>query len=166
MFSSVSSKPSHWPNVGEPTPQVHDDVVDRAARAAHELRRAVADLEVHAAHDPVARAGVVVLHHLLGDPELGEHRSAVGLAEEAALVAEDARRDQNRAVQLGRESVPSCSCLQSISDAGGRQPGPLHVVVSASSHGLQHRQTERVRPRTGQDAVQRPVDAAGRRSRC
>ena len=58
--------------------------------AAHELGRAAADLEVHPADDPVRGARVVVLDHLLVDPELGELVAAVGLGEEAALVAEDA----------------------------------------------------------------------------
>ncbi len=50
---------------------------------------------------------MVVLHHLLGDAELGEDVAAVGLAEEAALVAEHLRGDQDRPVQpvVGRRSI-------------------------------------------------------------
>src|SRR5207249_1005574 len=49
-------------------PDVHDDIEDRAPRAAHEL--AHARLKVHSAYDASPRPGVVVLHELGGDAEL------------------------------------------------------------------------------------------------
>ena len=68
-----------------------------APRAADELGHP--RLEVHPAHDPPPRAGVVVLDELVGDPDLGEGGAAVGLLEEAALVAVDDGLDQDRAVE-------------------------------------------------------------------
>ena len=91
MFSSVSSKPSHWPNVGEPRRRstTTSKIAPRPQRTSLAAPRA--DLEVHAAHDAVARARVVVLDQLLRDAELREGAAAVGLDEEPALVAEDVR---------------------------------------------------------------------------
>src|SRR3954451_12333488 len=83
--------------------QVHDDVVDRAARAAHELRGAGADLEMHPANDVRGRARVIVLRHLLGDPEIGVDTAPIALHEEAALVAEHPRLEQYRPVEPGLE---------------------------------------------------------------
>ena len=92
------------PEGRRPAAHVDEDVEDRPAPAAHELRRAAPDGEVHPAHDAAARARVVVLDHLLVDPELHEAAAAVGLAEEAALVAEDVGREQDRALQARVES--------------------------------------------------------------
>jgi hypothetical protein len=82
--------------------QVDRDVENPPARAAHELRQALADLEVHAAQDAACRARVVVLHeaHVLGDPQLGVPLAAVGLTEEPALVAKGDRLDRDEARQL------------------------------------------------------------------
>ena len=44
-------------------------------------------------------------HHLLGDPEVGVDAAAVGLREEAALVAEHARLEQDRPVEPRFESL-------------------------------------------------------------
>src|SRR5207244_8990333 len=92
---------------GRAAAQVHDHVEDRAARTADELGHAAPDLEVHAADDPVARAGVVVLDELLQDPELGVYSAAVALVEEAALVAMDDGLDQHRPLKPGFEPYQS-----------------------------------------------------------
>src|SRR5204862_3236688 len=86
---------------GRALADVDDDVPDGATAAADELRGAVADLEVHASDDAVRRARMVVLDHLLGDAEIRERAAPVGLHEEPALVAEDARREQQRTVKSG-----------------------------------------------------------------
>ena len=96
-LASLSSWPSQAPNVVRARARVDDDVEDRAARAAHELRHP--RLHVQAAHDPAARARVVVLDEVVVDPQLGQHASAVGLQEEAALVAVHDGLEQQRAVQ-------------------------------------------------------------------
>ena len=72
---------------------VDDHVEDRAARAADQLGHPVADVEVHAAHHAAARARLVVLDELVLDPQVREDVAAVGLGEEAALVAVDGGGD-------------------------------------------------------------------------
>ncbi len=92
---------------GRAAAQVDGDVEDSPARAAHELGDAVADVEVHAAQHPARRARVVVLHEplVLGDPDLGVPLAPVGLAEEAPLVAVDARFDDHEAGRGGRTAA-------------------------------------------------------------
>src|SRR5919198_569025 len=95
------------------------DVDDRVAPAADELRRAAVDLEMHAAHDPVARARVVVLDHLLLDPQAHERAAPVGLDEEAALVAEHLGLDEDGSVQPCLEALHRPGTL-----AGARATAP------------------------------------------
>ena len=107
MRSSSSSTPSHWRVRGRAAAQVDDHVEDPPARAAHELGDAGADVEVHAAHDAARGAGVVVLDEaLLGrDAGGGVPLQAVGLAEEAALVGEDARLEDHGTGEAGGDDV-------------------------------------------------------------
>ena len=61
---------------------------------------------------PRGRARVVVLHELVGDPELGEHVRAAGLDEEAARVAVHVGLEQDRALEVGREAAHrACSLI-------------------------------------------------------
>ena len=85
--------------------QVDDDVEDPPARAAHELRLAGADREVHPAQHALARARVVVLHERLVDAVLGPDVRAVALEEEAARVAVDGGLEQHEAVEAGVEAA-------------------------------------------------------------
>ena len=48
---------------------------------------------------------MVVLHHLLGNAEVGEHLTPIGLAEEPPLVAKDPWLDQNRPVEPSLETL-------------------------------------------------------------
>ena len=50
---------------------------------------------------------MIVLDELVCDPKLREHRPAVALVEEPALVPVDERFDQGRAVESGIESSHS-----------------------------------------------------------
>lgn len=92
---------------GRATTQVDEHVDDRADAAAHELRDAIADMEVHAPHDAPARPRVVVLDELLAlrDSRLAMPLATVGLAEEAPAVRVDVRLDEDRAGEAGGESA-------------------------------------------------------------
>src|SRR3712207_8215168 len=57
----------------------------------------------------VAGPGVVVLHHLLVDPELHELAAAVGLDEEAPLVADHLRLDELRSFDPGLDQLETRS---------------------------------------------------------
>jgi len=78
-------------------PDVDEHVEDRAVCAAHELRHP--RLDVHPADDPTPGARVVILDEVIGDTEIGEGAAAVGLLEEATVVAMDDRFDQDRTGQ-------------------------------------------------------------------
>src|SRR5579884_329490 len=80
-------------------PDVDQHVYDRSPGAAHELRGAATDLEVHPPDDPPPRARVVVLDQLLNDPQLREHVLSVGLAEEPPVVPVHHGFDQHRSLQ-------------------------------------------------------------------
>ena len=86
-----------------------------ATATAHELGDPRADLEVHPADDAAGRAGVVVLHERLRDRKrLGHHAGAVGLGEEAALVADDLRLDQDGTLQAGRDALHGAPLARTI----------------------------------------------------
>src|SRR5215210_2899421 len=84
---------------------IHHHVEDRPAGAAHQLGHPVPGLEVHAAHHPAARAGVVVLHEVVGDAELRESGPAVALEQEAALVSEYLGSDEDGSLEPGLKSL-------------------------------------------------------------
>ena len=95
-----------------PDAQVDRHVEDRAAAAAHELGGAVADRVMQAAHHAAGGSRVVVLHEVLGDAELlGQDVGAERLGEEAPLVAEDLRLDQDWARQAGRDALHGASSV-------------------------------------------------------
>jgi hypothetical protein len=78
---------------------VDENVQHCPPRAPHEL--AHSGLEMHAADDPTARPGLVVLNELGIDAELGEPRPTVRLDEEPAAVAKHRWLEQDRTTQLG-----------------------------------------------------------------
>ena len=105
-----------------PAPEVHHHVKDRAARAAHELGRPVADLEVHAPHDALSGTRVVVLHELLGNAEVGVHVAPVALVEEAPLVAMDHGLHQHWPLE-------PCFSRSILSPVSSSSIGPFNVLL-------------------------------------
>ena len=93
-------------------PNVDEHVDDLSARAADQLGHA--GLEVHAPHDPSARARVVVLDPGVFDAKLGENLLAVGLGEEPPLVAVDRRLQQDRALESGRQRLHGAAMMPVI----------------------------------------------------
>lgn len=77
---------------------VDHNVEDRPPNAPDQL--CLTRLEVHPAHDPLPRAGMVVLDELIVDPELRQRLLAEALQEEAPFVAADDRGEQNWALEL------------------------------------------------------------------
>ena len=106
---------------GRAPAQVDRDVEDPPARAAHELGDAVADLEVHAAHDAARGARVVVLHelHLRRHAELAVPLVPVGLGEEAALVAVDGGLDHDKAGEAYGEGAHARQSVAVEAFSGG-----------------------------------------------
>ncbi len=64
-----------------------------------------AGLEVHSPYDAAPRARVVVLDELVRDAELRPLLATVGLREEAPLVAEDLRLDEDGSLEAGVEPL-------------------------------------------------------------
>src|SRR5437667_1832484 len=102
---------------GRPDPHVNDDVEDRAGDAAHELPHRRVPLEVEAAHDAAARAGLDGLLELARQSARGEVRRHPRLEQETALVREDggleypdrrdaARVDQHSVLRLQKRMGP------------------------------------------------------------
>jgi hypothetical protein len=91
---------------GRVAPQVDGDVPDAPPRAADQLRLSgEVVLEVQPAQDPGARAGVVVLDEVGGDPGRAPRLGAVGLDEEAAVVAVDVGLERDDALELALEDL-------------------------------------------------------------
>ena len=107
MLSSSSSTRLPLPVRRRAPAQVDGHVEDPPAGAAHELGDAGADLEVHAAQHPAAGARVVVLDEAIagGYPQRSWAVLAVGLHEEAALVAVDGGLDHDEAGEAKRHGA-------------------------------------------------------------
>src|SRR5271156_3713184 len=75
--------------------QIHDDVEDRAIRAAHEFGLAVSAADVHTAHDTAARAGKAVLHEGARVDPCGPHDLSVeGTGKETTFIYMRRRPEQ------------------------------------------------------------------------
>ena len=96
------------------SPHVDRNVVDLADHRPHELALRVLDLVVKAAQHVASRSRVVVLHERRSDAGIGERTLVPALVEEAAVVAEHARLDQQ--------------------DLGQRQRRQLHQRTSSRSN--------------------------------
>ena len=87
--------------------QVDDDVEDRAARAAHELALAGAVWKWMPRSVPRREREWLSWTNAVGDRRPRPRVRAVGLHEEAALVAVHGGREQDEAVEAGGRGVPS-----------------------------------------------------------
>ncbi len=104
-------EPSHSPKVGDPRRRstTTSRIVPRAQRTSFAVP--LADLEVHASHDALPGTGVVVLHELLGNAEVGVHVAPIALVEEAPLVSVDHGLDQHGSLYPCVQSLHVASCL-------------------------------------------------------
>jgi len=139
VFSSVNSKPSHWPKLGAARAHVNDDVVDSATAAARtSLAAPWPTWKCIPRTIPCREREWLSCHHLLGNPEIGEDRTAIRLHEEAPRSSpKTSGADQNRAVETSREAV-SCNVLRSVEreTSGCREASPAPCSqAKASRHG-------------------------------
>src|SRR5690606_34661744 len=84
---------------------VHRHVIHRPAAHAHQLALRARLLEMQPAQHAALRARVVVLHEGQGDARLAVALDLEGLEEEAAVVAEGLRLDDQHAGQRGLDDV-------------------------------------------------------------
>src|SRR5256886_13835056 len=128
-------------------PDVHGDVEDLAAHRAHQLALRPRSLRMQPAQRSPQRAGMVVLHEIVGDAALPVPLGVEGLQEEAARVAEDIGLDDHHPRQLRRQDL---------------QGSPLEAV-SVTAHGEEVARLLRVElqldPQRADEVVDRPRGA-------
>ena len=99
-----------------PTPEIDQHINDGAAPAAHELRATGTYVEMHPPDRPVARSRMIVLHHLLGDAKISQLVGPIGLGEEAAVVTEHGRLNQEWPVEARVEAIEPGHAAQPSTD--------------------------------------------------
>ncbi len=163
MVVLVSSNASHSPKVGKPRRMstITSTIPPRERRTS--FAAPCPDLEVHAADDALARAGVVVLDHSAAMPEVAEDVAAIRLVEEAALVAEDAGLDAGSGPSSRVSSRLMVTLVVVVVTQGWRRAGPLArgSPRARQRHGRSGARPARSETGGPQHAVERAVGVAG-----